>query len=113
MRSWHVDCGVAANGRTEPAKLSRLMKGELDWLVLKALEKDLTRRYDTANAFSRDIQRYLADELVEARPPSTNYRLKKFARRHKPPYCHWNSHRPPAIFGHEHPLVYKYTPASR
>ncbi|MBV8431187.1 MAG: hypothetical protein JO244_08500, partial [Solirubrobacterales bacterium] len=74
---------VAANRGTEPAKLSRLMKGELDWLVLRALEKDRTRRYDTANALSRDIQRYLADEVVEARPPSAGYRLKKFVRRHR------------------------------
>src|SRR5205807_3614898 len=68
---------------TEPAKLSKLMKGELDWVLLKALEKDRARRYDTANALGRDIQRYLADEVVEARPPSTGYRLKKFVRRHK------------------------------
>jgi serine/threonine protein kinase/formylglycine-generating enzyme required for sulfatase activity len=74
---------VAANRGTEPAKLSRLMKGELDWLVLKALEKDRTRRYETANALSRDIQRYLADEVVEARPPSVGYRVSKFVRRHK------------------------------
>jgi len=73
---------VAANRGTEPTKLSKLLKGELDWLVLKALEKDRTRRYDTANALSRDIQRYLADEVVEARPPSRGYRLKKFVRRH-------------------------------
>jgi tetratricopeptide (TPR) repeat protein len=74
---------VAANRGTEPGKLSKLMKGELDWVLLKALEKDRTRRYDTANGLARDIQRYLADEVVEARPPSTNYRLKKFVRRHK------------------------------
>ena len=74
---------VAANRGTEAAKLSRLMKGELDWLVLKALEKDRTRRYETANGLARDIERYLADEVVEARPPSTGYRLKKFVRRHK------------------------------
>ncbi len=74
---------VAANRGTEPAKLSKLMKGELDWLVLKALEKDRARRYETANGLARDIQRYLADEVVEARPPSTAYRLKKFVRRHK------------------------------
>src|SRR5260370_30199922 len=67
---------VAANRGTEPAKLSKLLKGELDWLVLKALEKDRSRRYETANALSRDIQRYLADEVVEARPPSAGYRLK-------------------------------------
>jgi serine/threonine protein kinase len=74
---------VAANRGTEPARLSRLMKGELDWLVMKALEKDRTRRYDTANGLARDIQRYLADEVVEARPPSVGYRLSKFVRRHK------------------------------
>jgi len=74
---------VAANRGTEPAKLSRLMKGELDWLVMKALEKDRTRRYDTANGLARDIQRYLADEVVEARPPSVGYRVSKFVRRHK------------------------------
>src|SRR5215475_13179027 len=74
---------VAANRGTEPARLSRLMKGELDWLVLKALEKDRTRRYDTANGLARDIQRYLADEVVEARPASRSYRLRKFVRRHK------------------------------
>jgi serine/threonine protein kinase len=74
---------VAANRGTEPARLSRLMKGELDWLVLKALEKDRARRYETANALSRDIQRYLADEVVEARPPSVGYRVSKFVRRHK------------------------------
>jgi WD40 repeat protein/serine/threonine protein kinase len=74
---------VAANRGTEPARLSRLMKGELDWLVMKALEKDRTRRYDTANGLGRDIQRYLADEVVEARPPSVGYRVSKFVRRHK------------------------------
>src|SRR5262252_6886141 len=74
---------VAANRGTEPARLSRLLKGELDWLVMKALEKDRARRYDTANALARDIQRYLADEVVEARPPSAAYRVSKFVRRHK------------------------------
>src|SRR5262249_28571602 len=74
---------VAAKRGTEPARLSRLMRGELDWVVLKALEKDRSRRYETANALSRDIQRYLADEVVEARPPSVGYRVSKFVRRHK------------------------------
>jgi WD40 repeat protein len=74
---------VAANRGTEPAKLCRLMKGELDWLVMKALEKDRTRRYETANGLARDIQRYLADEVVEARPPSVGYQVRKFVRRHK------------------------------
>jgi hypothetical protein len=74
---------VAANRGTEPAKLSRLFRGELDWILLKALEKDRTRRYDTANGLARDIQRYLADDMVDARPPSAGYRLTKFVRRHK------------------------------
>ncbi len=74
---------VAANRGTEPAKLSKLMRGELDWVVLKALEKDRTRRYESANGLARDIQRYLADEIVEARPASAGYRLRKLVRRHK------------------------------
>jgi WD40 repeat protein len=74
---------IAANRDIEPAKLARSLRGELDWVVMKALEKDRTRRYETANAFAHDLQRYLADEVVEARPPSRGYRLKKFVRRHK------------------------------
>jgi eukaryotic-like serine/threonine-protein kinase len=74
---------LAANRKTEPAKLSRMLKGELDWVVMKALEKDRTRRYETANGLARDIQRYLADEVVEARPPSTGYRLRKFAGKNR------------------------------
>ena len=74
---------VAASRKTEPAKLSRMMKGELDWVVMKALEKDRTRRYETANALARDLQRYLADEVVEARPASSGYRLRKFARKNR------------------------------
>ena len=74
---------IAANRQTEPAKLTMLMRGELDWVVMKALEKDRARRYDTANALARDVQRYLADEIVEARPPSAGYRLRKFVRKHK------------------------------
>ena len=74
---------IAANRQTEPAKLTMLMRGELDWVVMKALEKDRARRYDTANALARDVQRYLADEIVEARPPSAGYRLRKFVRRYK------------------------------
>jgi serine/threonine protein kinase/tetratricopeptide (TPR) repeat protein len=74
---------IAANRSIEPARLSRLLQGELDWVVMKALEKDRTRRYDTANGFARDIQRYLDDEVVEARPPSRRYRLTKFVKRNK------------------------------
>src|SRR5947209_271376 len=74
---------LAALRQTEPKKLMALLRGELDWVVMKCLEKQRERRYETANALSRDIQRYLADEVVEARPPSAGYRLKKFVRRHK------------------------------
>jgi serine/threonine protein kinase/WD40 repeat protein len=74
---------VAAERRTEPGKLSRMMKGEIDWIVMRALEKNRTRRYDTASGLARDIERYLADEQVEACPPSARYRLKKFARRYR------------------------------
>ena len=59
------------------------MRGELDWIVMKALEKDRNRRYETASAFAADVQRYLTDEPVEACPPSAGYRLRKFARRNK------------------------------
>jgi tetratricopeptide (TPR) repeat protein len=74
---------VAAHRKVEPKRLSALVRGELDWIVMKALEKDRTRRYETANGFAADIQRYLSDEPVEACPPSAAYRFKKFARRNK------------------------------
>jgi eukaryotic-like serine/threonine-protein kinase len=74
---------VAEARRTEPAKLSRLVRGELDWVVMRCLEKDRSRRYETANSLARDLQRYLADEPVEARPPTTWYRFRKLARRNK------------------------------
>src|SRR5204863_9112543 len=75
---------ISAQRHTEPAKLTALVRGELDWIVMKALEKDRARRYETANGFAADIQRYLADEPVEACPPSATYRLRKFARKHRP-----------------------------
>ena len=74
---------IAALRHTEPAKLSRLMRGDLDWITMKALEKDRTRRYETANGLARDIQRYLSDEPVEASPPSATYRLRKFAKKNR------------------------------
>ena len=74
---------LAANRGTEPAKLTKLVRGELDWIVMKALEKDRNRRYETANGFAMDVQRYLADEPVLACPPSAGYRLRKFARRNR------------------------------
>ena len=74
---------MSANRGSEPRKLSALLRGELDWLVMKALEKDRNRRYETAGGFAADVQRYLADEPVQACPPSTWYRLRKFARRNR------------------------------
>jgi tetratricopeptide (TPR) repeat protein len=74
---------IAANRNVAPSNLAGTLQGELDWIVMKALEKDRSRRYETANGFARDVQRYLADELVEARPPSRGYRLQKFLRRNK------------------------------
>jgi tetratricopeptide (TPR) repeat protein len=67
----------------EPAKLTKLVRGELDWIAMKALEKDRNRRYETANGFAMDVQRYLADEPVAAGPPSTWYRLRKLVRRNR------------------------------
>jgi serine/threonine protein kinase len=74
---------IAAQRQTEPAKLSRLVRGELDWIAMKALEKDRNRRYETANGLARDLERYLLDEVVEAQPPSAGYRLRKFVRKHR------------------------------
>ena len=74
---------VAAGRHTEPARLTRLVRGELDWIVMKALEKDRTRRYETANGFAADVLRYLSGEPVTAAPPSTMYRFQKFIRRNK------------------------------
>jgi serine/threonine protein kinase/tetratricopeptide (TPR) repeat protein len=76
---------ISANRHTEPAKLTKLVRGELDWIVMKTLEKDRNRRYETANGFAADVQRYLNDETVQACPPSAGYRLRKFARRNKGP----------------------------
>jgi serine/threonine protein kinase len=74
---------LATLRRTEPRRLAKEVRGELDWIVMKCLEKDRTRRYETANGLARDVLRYLHDEPVEACPPSTGYRLKKFARKHR------------------------------
>ena len=68
---------------SDPRQLNRSVRGELDWIAMKALEKDRTRRYETANDFATDVLRYLTDQPVEACPPSTRYRLKKFARRNR------------------------------
>jgi len=74
---------VSARRSTDPTKLKQLLRGELDWIVMKALEKDRSRRYETASALTAEIIRYLNGEPVEACPPSKTYRLRKFARRYK------------------------------
>ena len=74
---------IAASRDTDPARLCRLVRSELDWIVLKALEKDRARRYETASALAADIERYLRDEAVHACPPSFRYRLRKFTSKHR------------------------------
>jgi len=73
---------ISAQRQTDPRRLSQLFRGELDWILMKALEKDPTRRYETAAAFAADVERYLRDEPVEACPPSAAYRLRKFTRKY-------------------------------
>jgi tetratricopeptide (TPR) repeat protein len=72
---------IAAKRKIEPKKLANLLRGELDWIVMKCLEKDRTRRYETANGLADDLERYLDDEPVAARPPSRLYAARKFVRR--------------------------------
>ncbi|SPE52331.1 Serine/threonine protein kinase with TPR repeats (fragment) [Verrucomicrobia bacterium] len=74
---------VARNRQSEPVKLIYQTRGDLDWIVMKCLEKDRARRYDTANGLAMDIQRHLDDEPIVARPPRRTYRLRKFVRRHR------------------------------
>jgi WD40 repeat protein len=73
---------IATQRKSDPKRLSQLFRAELDWIVMKCLEKDRNRRYETANGLARDIQRYLNDEPVQACPPSLRYRLRKFGRKH-------------------------------
>ncbi len=74
---------VSANRRTDPRHLARAVRGELDWIVMKCLEKDRTRRYESVSGLADDLMRYLADQAVEAGPPSRLYRLTKYARRNR------------------------------
>jgi eukaryotic-like serine/threonine-protein kinase len=74
---------VSTNRQTDPRKLNRSLHGELDWITMKALEKDRRRRYETASAFSADIARYRSQQPVEAGPPSGWYRFRKFAQRNR------------------------------
>jgi WD40 repeat protein/serine/threonine protein kinase len=77
-------CSTVSERRgVDGRQLGQVLRGEVDWIVMKALEKDRNRRYESASAFAADVQRYLDDEPVEACPPSVGYRLKKFARRNK------------------------------
>jgi tetratricopeptide (TPR) repeat protein len=82
MQQAHLST-IAEQRGLEPHRLSQHLRGELDWIVMRALEKDRNRRYESASAFAADVQRYLNDEQVLACPPSAGYRLRKFARRHK------------------------------
>src|SRR5262249_22110384 len=74
---------TAEQRHTEAVKLVHLLRGDLDWVVMKCLEKDRTRRYESASGLATDIERYLEDEPVLARPPSNVYRLQKLFRRHR------------------------------
>ncbi|MFO0866183.1 MAG: tetratricopeptide repeat protein [Gemmataceae bacterium] len=74
---------VAASRQIEPAKLGRFVKGELDWIVMKALSKERERRYESATGFSKDIERFMNHEPVQAGPPSARYRFQKFVRRNR------------------------------
>ena len=78
-----VLASIYVQRQTEPAKLSKLMRGELDWIVMKTLEKDRNRRYETASGLASDVRRYLDDESVQACPPSAWYGFRKFARRNR------------------------------
>jgi serine/threonine protein kinase/tetratricopeptide (TPR) repeat protein len=74
---------VSAQRKSDPQRLSRLFRGDLDWIVMKALDKDRSRRFENATGLVEDIERYLANEPVLAGPPTAGYRLRKFARRHR------------------------------
>src|SRR6267378_299716 len=78
---------VAQHRQAEPARLGTLLRGDLDWIVMKTLEKDRARRYETANGLAMDVQRYLSDEPVMACPPSRVYRFQKLVRRNKGPFA--------------------------
>ena len=75
--------GISVQRRIAPARLRDILKGELDWIVMKALEKDRTRRYETANGLAIDIERHLRGDSVQARPPSTYYQIQKFLARNR------------------------------
>src|SRR5258705_2748602 len=74
---------VAQQRRSEPPRLIHVVRGDLDWIAMKALEKDRTRRYETANDLALDVKRFLENEPVVARPPSKLYKFQKMVRRNK------------------------------
>jgi serine/threonine protein kinase/tetratricopeptide (TPR) repeat protein len=76
---------IAARRQTEPTRLTRLVRGDLDWIVMRALEKDRVRRYDSASALAADVEHFLKDEPVTAGPPGAWYRFRKFVRRNRGP----------------------------
>ena len=82
-QSAHDVASISANRHTEPHRLQKLIAGDLDWIVMKCLEKDRARRYETANGLAADIQRHLHDEAVTASPPGQLYKLQKLVRRNK------------------------------
>lgn len=77
------DTDVARHHGEEPSAFSRILRGELDWIVMKAMDKDRTRRYETVNELAADIRRYLGHEPIQARPPSVMYQAQKFVQRHR------------------------------
>ncbi len=85
LSSTETKASIALARGSEPVKLSKELRSELDWVVMKSLEKDRTRRYETASNFAADVQRYLAGEAVQAHPPSVTYRLRKFVGKHRGP----------------------------
>ena len=84
---------TAANRGTDSRKLGQIVRGELDWIVMKCMEKDRTRRYQTATSIAADIQCYLCDEPIEASPPSSTYKLRKLRRKYRRPLPPWCSSR--------------------
>ena len=79
----HLASTIAEHRRSDPRQLTKLCQGELDWIVMKSLEKDRNRRYETASSLAVDVEHYLADEPVQACPPSKTYRFRKFVQRKK------------------------------
>ena len=83
VRASATSAQIAIQRGSDLAQLPKLLRGELDWIVMKALDKDRARRYETVNGLARDLERYLSGDPVDAGPLSTTYRLRKFAGRHR------------------------------